>query len=223
MKLIATVLVLCVVVFASPTPSHSVITIGPYNLPDNAFADVVTQVGGSAVPSGIADWCNVANAALTVQTALAGAGNENTGICNLADDMVFQLDFTDNSVTNGIGPDLLFFDARFSDNSYSIAVSTDGVIFTASVAFAAASAISTGELRSYFFPAGTGGISFGATVWAFEINLDVFGIPANGTIVSIRFNGTNGEADPLGAAELKQQTVPTAHTTWGQVKSLFGP
>ena len=76
--------------------------------------------------------------------------------------------------------------ARFSFDDFTLAVSTDGVNFTADQILPSASGISTGVGRTYYTESGG---PFASTLYVTPIDLDAFGIGAGEEIVAIRVGG----------------------------------
>lgn len=89
----------------------------------------------------------------------------------------FQVDFTDVKAENHFGPDIVFFECHFGDNSYDIAVRPEGQTFTDFVTFSASNFINPED------PEGDDLCNDGGNRnWGLQINLSDFGLP-NGTIV----------------------------------------
>lgn len=162
------------------------IPFGPWTFHDLAFGDQAAQIGsGSATP-----YCG----ATTVSDALTGfspsAMLANIGYGGNANH--FEIVFVDLLAANLSGPDLVFFDARYSADGYEIAVRVaGGTAFTAFLPFQSADFQSTG------FDNGCQG-----QVWGLPIELDQFGLPAGSIVDAIQFKGLSTEADPVMAAVL---------------------
>ncbi len=185
------------VVLLAISPNHAYATIlyGGFTFDDLAFADDATQLDVGTI--------STFGTAADLDDALVGfspnKGIFNTGFGGNAN--LFQLDFIDFVARNDAGTDLVFFETRFSQDPYSIAVREVGGSFTAFLNFAASDFVSLGL---------TGALS--GNVFALSIDLDAFGL-APGTLVdamqfaSLPIAGGDEEGDPLMAGVLNG-TVP---------------
>lgn len=119
----------------------------------------------------------------------------NIGFLNNAN--LFQLDFIDLFAANLAGSDLVFFDAAFSMDPYSIAIREVGGAFTSFVDFLDPGLYTnTGETGPFF-----------STLFALEIDFDVFGLGSGAVVDAIQFRalpnpGGGTEGDPVMAAVL---------------------
>ena len=115
----------------APFPPGSVadIVYGPWTFPDDAFADTATQIEAGGLQLGCA---------VDVTDALTGFSPDrqlyNIGYFSHAN--LFELEFLDRHAINGRGPDIIFFESRFSSDPYEIAVRPQGGRFTSFIAFA---------------------------------------------------------------------------------------
>ena len=194
---------------ASPTNAETnTIAIGPWKFDENAFADEATDVspgltGFLAGGDGLTPDCaNDPTTEACLDEALTGFSPETflENIGNYTEEHhsnQFQLDFTDIKAENNIGPDIVFFDCHFENNSYEFAVRPEGGTFTDFMAYDASLFQETD-------------LSCDAPYdnWGVAIDLSSFGI-ANGIIVdSLQFRslpeaeGVPPEGDPTMAAVL---------------------
>ena len=81
-------------------------------------------------------------------------------------------------------------------DTFNLAVSTDGVNFTAPLAFLGSTATNTGVSRSYFY---NGSGPFQTNLAVLPIDLSSFGVAAGGNIVAARITGSP-EADIIRVA-----------------------
>lgn len=153
-------------------------------------ADSAAMVGSAS-----GGWLNVVNASVDVNTALTSAPLENTGIANIATGAVIEYRFT-VGVTNGPGPDLVVFDARFDSGTMTVATSRDAFATTAAVA----GWTTTGVSRSYYYRDSSG--TFTATIYAGTVDLSDLGVPTGATVGTIRTISTNSACDPIGIGAL---------------------
>ena len=152
-------------------PTFAVITIGPYTFEDNAFPDAATYVSGGPVlvnftPTGDVD----------TDLLLAADSDPTTYLWETS--VVFNLDFTDNYLVNGSGPDLIVFELGTAD-PVGISVWLESS--------------SQWTPTIYFWTVPTGDeIDIGEPspepLNAAEVNLDDFGIPSMESISRIQIN-----------------------------------
>lgn len=183
------------------------IGVGPWTFDDLAFADDATQIDAGSIQL----YCG----ATDLDNALTGYSPDRQ-IVNIGDGGKanhFQLDFLDLQAVNAAGPDLVFFETRFSADPFEIALRPAGGAFTAFRAYGAQSFINTGEYGC-------------ASIWGLEVEFDDYGLAAGTVVDAMQFralvNGTGiVEGDPLMAAVLNASATPVAASSWSQVKSLY--
>jgi hypothetical protein len=204
---------------AGSAPIQADVEIGDYILENSAFADAAAQVAGPPWTSGCFHR-QTYRICIPPQNALAGNGGIgiDAGV-HIDNDMVFQLDFTDNFIVNQPGADLVIFDAEFTTASgYSIAVGTGGK-FGSYLAYQPDQAIFAGVYDLFWY--NYHGPHY-ASVMALEIDLDDFGIDAGAGVTSIRIRATEPSgANPLSAASLPDSSVPVESESWGRIKLLY--
>ena len=161
------------------------IVLGPWTFDDAAFADQASQIGGGSTFL----YCG----ATTVDDALTGFSPDamvaNIGAGSYANH--FELRFDDLLAVNLAGPDLVFFEGRFSADSFEIAVRPSGGVFTPFQPFLSSQFQFTNLTNSC-----------GGEVWGVEIELDQYGIPSGGLVDAIQFRCISAEGDPLMAGVL---------------------
>ena len=172
---------------ALAVPGEAQIVLGPWTFEDIDFADVATIVdGGGATPFCCAD-LQAALTGFSPDTMLANIGI-SAGSSNL-----YQLDFVDRQAINQAGDDLAFFDARYSADSYEIAVRPAGGAFTPFRPYLAAAFVDTNAPTSCI-----------QSVWGVGIELDDFGLPPGAIVDALRFRcmdvGALVQGDPVMAA-----------------------
>ena len=193
---------------ASPTKAETnTIPIGPWIFDENAFADEATdvssgQTGFRAGGDGLTLACdNDPTTEACLDEALTGFSPETflENIGNYTEDNHsnrFQLDFTDIKAENNIGPDIVFFDCHFGNNSYEFAVRPEGEIFTDFMTYDASVFQSTDLSCDAPFDN-----------WGVAIDLSDFGISSGVIVDALQFRslpGPNGypEGDPTMAGVL---------------------
>ena len=186
------------IVVATAAQATADILVGPFTFKDLAFADDATQIDAGTIflIGGAADLDD----ALTGFSPTKGiAGTGSSGNANH-----FQLDFTDLLAVNAAGDDLVFFDARFSEDPYEIAVREVGSGFTSFLSFLVTDFVDTGEFGPNF-----------SSLFALPIELDDFGLAAGTVVDAIQFRALENsseviDGDPVMAAVLN--TVPEPST-----------
>lgn len=184
------------VLLGTCAPAAAQISVGPWTFHDDAFADAATQIDTGAISL----WCSAADLseALTgfspskqiVNVGFGGNGNQ------------FQLDFVDLQAVNAPGPDLVFFEQRFSADPYELAVRPVGGAFTPFLTHAADAFQFAGQLGNC-----------GAELWGVGVELDDYGLPANAVVDALQFRAlpkpgtTTSEGDPVMAAVLNDVVV----------------
>jgi hypothetical protein len=173
------------------------LTLGTFNFNDSQFGNTLLESDGGTFRN--ANWLNVVNANPGNPGALTGA-NVDTGIANigLGSMPLYTIGYT-TFIANGAGNDLGIISARFSTNdTFNLAVSTDGVAFTAAMNFGPGLAVATGVNRTYFY-AGTG--PFASSLFVTPVDLSAFGIAAGATIRAVRIT-SSPEGDLIRVAGL---------------------
>lgn len=198
--------------------SASAATIGGFTFNDSQFGDTLIESDGGAYRN--AHWLNIINSNPGNPGALTGA-NFDTGIANigLTAHPVYTIGYN-SAIANTAGDDLGIVAARFSSDTFDLAVSTDGVTFTAPISFGPASGVNTGVGRTYFYEAaGVGNGPFDATLFVTPIDLSVFGLSSGETISAVRITSMP-QGDLIRIAGLNPTTtsVPDA----GSTLSLLG-
>ena len=186
------------IVVATAAQAKADILVGPFTFDDLAFADDATQIDAGTI--------SLIGGAADLDDALTGFSPTKgiAGIGQLGKANHFQLDFTDLLAVNAAGDDLVFFDARFSEDPYEIAVREVGSSFSSFLSFTVADFVDTGE----FGPNSS-------SLFALPIELDDFGLAAGTVVDAIQFRALenspgNIDGDPVMAAALN--TVPEPST-----------
>ena len=109
---------------------------------------------------------------------LTGA-NFDTGIANIGFPSVTYTIGYSAGIVNGAGFDLGVVVARYTEDPFEIALSADGVVFTAPRRIEFESAFDTGIHQRYYYG---GGGPFDAELFVHEIDLDDYGF-APGTVI----------------------------------------
>ena len=186
-------------------PATAEIIYGPWTFTDAAFADVaMVLVGGELhVFPEKAALCSLNSASVlegfTPECGLINIGLQTPPPAKQQNANYFQLDFTDDMAVNGPGPDIIFFDARFSNDPYEFAVRVEGQLFGFFVTFGVEDFVNIGR------PGPSDAVSQ-SDIYALEINLDAFAIAPFATVDAIQFRalaaaaGKEAEGDPVMAA-----------------------
>ena len=172
----------------------SAVTIGGFTFEDNAFADSLDGSLGTFTTDPPGD---------TLESVLTDI-DENTGAFSRDFGALVQLGFTDNSVVNGTGTDLVLFElGTGSVDRVGVSLEFGG----------------TEVLYDFSSPTGISGLN------AAEINLDDFGIAADASISSviIRLDIESGqmtvplltEVGALNSATVNPVPVPAAVWMFG--------
>ena len=202
----ATILLFVVSPFAAAE-----VTIGPWTFEDDAFAD-----DAAVLEEGITTtWC----AATSVFDALTGYSPDkmliNIGAGEQANH--FQLEFLDGLPVNIGGPDIVFFDARFSEDGYAFKVRPVGGAFTDWVSYDASEFIGTG------FEACT------AEVFGLPIDLSDFDLGPSVFVDALQFRALTTplgieQGDPVMAGALHTTPgTPAERRSWGSIKATYRP
>jgi len=157
------------------------ITLGPFIFNDLQFGDSLSESDGGTFRN--ANWLNIVNENPGNPGALTGA-NFDTGIANigLTGTPVYTIGYN-TVIANNTGADLGIVSARFSSDTFTLAVSTDGIHFTDSIDFGPELAVDSGAGNSYFY---AGGGPFDAELFVTPVDLDVFGLASGETITAVR-------------------------------------
>ncbi len=160
------------------------VTLGGFTFNDAQFGNTLLESDGGTFRNSY--WLNIVNVNPGNPAVLTGA-NFDTGIANIGTGApLFTIGYN-TAIANNVGADLGIVSARFStSDTFTLAVSTDGVNFTAPVDFGPTLAVSTGVGRNYYF----GGNDFvnSATLFVTPVDLTDFGLAQGATIsaVSVR-------------------------------------
>lgn len=182
------------------------VTLGTFTFDDQLFGNTLTESDGGAFRSLYS--LNVVNAVAGNPGALTGP-NFGTGIANIG---LFgtQIDYTIGytpGIVNGAGADFGLV-AAFSvlNDTFHLAVSTDGISFTPFSDFAGSTAVISGPSVAYFFQ---GGGPFNTSLGVITIDLSTFGISGGATVQAIRVQGRAlEEPDVIRIAGLGTAAVP---------------
>jgi len=159
------------------------ISLGPFVFNDLQFGDSLLESDGGTFRN--ANWLNIVNENPGNPGALTGA-NFDTGIANigLGDTPVYTIGYN-TVIANNTGPDLGIVSARFSSDTFTLQVSTDGINFTGPIDFGPELAVDSGVGKSYFY--GSGGVTlFDAELFVTPVDLDAFGLASGDTIKAVR-------------------------------------
>jgi hypothetical protein len=185
-------------------PARADIILGPFDFSSTLFGNTLLQSDGGTFAAN--NWLNVVNADPGSPAYLTGP-NFDTGIANIGIGAmpIYTIGYN-NPIFNVLGNDLGIVTARFSTNdSITVAVSTDGVTFTADQVFGPALAVATGEPRTYFYD---GNGPFDSELFVTPIDLTTFGIAPGASIVAVRITGAP-ELDLIRAAGFADAVGPT--------------
>jgi hypothetical protein len=185
-------------------------TLGGFTFNDLQFGNSLGESDGGAYRN--LNWLNIVNANPGNPGALTGA-NFDTGIANIGQTEPAP-DYTityGTPIANATGVDLGIVTARFSKNdTFDLAVSTDGVNFTAPIGFGPALAVATGVGRTYFYG---GGGPFDAELFVTPVDLDAFGLGSGATILAVQVTSFP-EGDLIRIAGMNSSsTAPDAGAT----------
>ena len=174
------------------------LTLGSFNFNDSQFGNTLGESDGGTFRSG--NWLNVVNVDPGNPGALTGA-NVNTGIANigLGGQMPVYTIGYNTAIGNGSGNDLGIITGRFSTNdTFDLAVSTDGINFTSSLSFG---------------PALARAGPFDATLFVTPVDLSLFGLSSSDSIVAVMITSFP-EGDLIRVAGFQSGTgVPEGGTT----------
>ncbi len=179
----------CVCLVALGPEHEAQIVLGPWTFEPEDFADAAAVLESGSVTPYCASDVTAALTGYSPNTMLANVGYGDSA--NL-----FQLDFLDVRASNFAGDDLVFFDARFSVDSYAIAVRPAGGDFSAFLSYDASLFVDTGLLPGCVDP-----------IWGVGIELDGYGLPPGTVVDALRFRCIGAdqlEGDPVMAAVLNQ-------------------
>src|SRR5262245_52470990 len=145
------------------------ITLGPFTFNDLQFGDSLAESDGGTWRN--FNWLNIVNENPGNPGALTGA-NFDTGIANIGGP-VYTIGYN-TVIANNPGPDLGIVSARFSSDTFTLEVSTDGINFTDPINFGPELAVDTGVGRSYFYA--LSGVPQDAELFVTPVDLDAFGL-----------------------------------------------
>jgi hypothetical protein len=188
-------------------PAVADIEYGPYTFPDGAFADAASTEALGFVHD-VPDQCGPGVDALVGFTPDCGLANIGDSSPDGSNANLFQLDFTDPPAVNTPGFDIVFFDARFSDDPYEIAVRVQGQPFGAFLPFDAA------EFKNLGLPGPLAPPANQSVMYALEINLDTFAIAPNALVDAMRIRalpakaGADPQGDPVMAGVQPAKGIP---------------
>jgi hypothetical protein len=187
--------------------AHADVTLWPFNFNSSQFGDTLLEPDGGAYSSG--NWLNVVSADPGNPAYLTGP-NFDTGIANigLSGALVYTIGYA-TPIVNGAGDDLGVVVARYSTDSFLMAVSQDGVSFTPDVLISSGSAVDTFRSLVYF-DAGAGNRPSVATLWVHPVDLGaMFGLSDGASIAAVRITGTT-ELDLIRVAGFADAAVVPA-------------
>jgi len=163
------------------------LTLGVFKFDSQLFGDTLGESDGGAFRN--SNWLNVTNSNPGTPGALTGP-TFDTGIANIGFDgppAVYTIGYN-TPIVNGSGDDLGILTARFSTNdTFQLAVSTDGTTFTPFVSFGPGLAVSTGVEKSYFY---AGGGPFSAVLFVTPVDLSAFGVASGATIRAVKITSS---------------------------------
>lgn len=200
-------------VLLSTSAANASINLGTYSFDANEFGNTLLESDGGSFSAG--NWLNIANVNPGNPGYLTGA-NFDTGIANLnAGSATYTIGYS-QAITNGAGDDMGIVAARYSADTFDVSVSLDGVNFSPTISFGPGTGVATGVFKNYFYG---GGGPYAAQLYVSPVNLDVFGIASNASIVSVRISG-NPQADLIRVAGFADGAIPEpgAIAIW----SVFG-
>ncbi|HEX5875706.1 MAG TPA: hypothetical protein VFY60_13750 [Pyrinomonadaceae bacterium] len=207
--------------FVEATPgSIQAQTLGQFTFNDQQFGNFLTESDGGSFRN--TSWLNVVNANPGNPGALTGA-NFDTGIANigLSGGLNYIIHY-DTPIRNGLGDDLGIVSARFSTNdTFHLAVSTDGTNFTPFVSFGPELAVNSGVVKTYFFGSTIQG-PFTPTLFVTPVDLSVFGLPLGGTISAVKIT-SSPEGDLIRVAGFRQCLPPTITSASATPNVLWPP
>lgn len=161
------------------------LTLGPVNFNDSQFGDALLESDGGAFRSG--HWLNIVRSDPGNPAALTGP-NVDTGIGNIGLDgnpPIYTI-FYNTPITNGSGMDLGIICARFSSDSFDLAVSTNGTNFTPFISFGPAFGVDTGAPKSYYYGGAPDQGLFPSILFVTPVDLSLFGLAQNATISAVQ-------------------------------------
>ncbi len=181
------------------------IALGGFTFNDAEFGNTLGESDGGTFRN--ANWLNIVNVNPGTPGALTGA-NFDTGIANIGlggSGTIYTIGYN-TPISNDSGDDLGIVSARFSTNdTFDLAVSTDGVTFTPAIAFGPGLGVSTGVGASYFYG---GGGPFGATLFVTPVDLSAFGLSSGASIKAIQIT-SSPEGDLIRVAGFAEAAVGT--------------
>lgn len=179
---------LLIAALGAAASAQASVTLGSFTFANDLFGNTLTESDGGTYSS--ANWLNVANTNPGNPAYLTGA-NFNTGIGNIGSALGGNVSYTigyGTGITNGSGFDLGVVTARYSADSITLQVSTDGTTFSSALTFGPGLAVDSGVGKSYYY-GGNGG-PYAAELYVTSIDLDAFGLAAGSTVKAIRVTGS---------------------------------
>ena len=168
--------------------AHADVALGTFNFNSTQFGNTLLQSDGGTFANG--NWLNIANANPGSPGFLTGA-NFNTGIANsgIGSTPLYTIGYS-SAIVNGPGADFGVVVARFSADTVSLDVSSNGgTTFLGVRSYGPGVGVNTGVARSYFFGA-VPGTTFPATLFVVPIDLSDYGVALGGTINALRVSGS---------------------------------
>jgi PEP-CTERM motif len=160
------------------------VELGDYQFDAAAFGDTLAQSDDGHFA--FSNWLNTVNVNPGAPAFLTGA-NFETGISNIGNPkgVTYTIGY-DAGIVNGSGFDLGVVVARYTEDPFEIAISADGVSFTAPRRIEFESAHDTGIHKVYYYG---GGGPFEAELFVHEIELGHYGFAAGSVIRAVRITG----------------------------------
>jgi hypothetical protein len=174
-------------------------TLGSFTFNDLQFGDTLLESDGGGYSR--SNWLNTVNLNPGNPAVLTGP-NFNTGIANigLRGNPLYTIGYN-TAIANGPGADLGIVSARFSSSDmFDLAVSTDGINFSAPLAFGPELGVTTGVSRDFYYGASPG-TTFSAILFVTPVDLTAFGLAPGATIVATRIT-SSPEGDLIRVAGL---------------------
>lgn len=167
------------------TAAQAQLSLDTFVFDNSQFGDTLLESDGGTFS--FSNWLNVSNAIPGNPGYLTGASFD-TGIANigLGTTPIYTIGYN-NPILNRPGDDLGVVVARYSEDEVILAVSTDGVNFSANQTFGFESAVDTGVHKQYFYG---GGGPFDAELFVHPVDLSIFGVAEGTSIQAARVTGT---------------------------------
>jgi hypothetical protein len=148
-KLLVRAVLLAIALCQCTTAANADVVLGGFDFDSEQFGDTLVESDGGLFSSD--SWLNTAPSDPGNPGYLTGP-NFETGIANIGfkGPVTYTIGYN-TAIINGVGPDLGVVVARFTADPVTMAVSTDGNLFTPDLIFAADTAVSTDVFQWYFF------------------------------------------------------------------------